>query len=458
MLHSLQRNGLMTFRKEIILSLLLLLPFAEKAHSASQASLENPILHGGQETITPSDRPGAAGTALPNTFWVDSHYAPKDWFITQDTTWNVCHSGCAYSSPLEAWHAALRVTPVNGARLTIHIADGTYDINDQMITEVPYTKSVWVIGNEQDPTRVVLNFTNTKGTNGAGFGAYDGGMIGMINGVTIQTPTDGSGAADSTDAVGHHRWHSQSYGSGIFAYGAGSSIQLGNQVIIHGFYYSLTADNNGGIDAPHGGVRMSFAGDVNAMARGGGVIVCTPCTATDANDYTSPPAVLGSNFDAERGGSLYIDGSTGSNTLEAGLLGLTGGHIWAHNLTLTGSIQSGSPGALIASNATAELNGSHISGYNIGVNAFQGGFAAVDDCVISNNSDSGIVADAGRINGSHVTVKNNAKFGVHAFHSGSITLFSSNDSINGNGVNISADGAGTLPNGSSWPGSTVAVQ
>lgn len=468
----------MRFSKLIILTIIASLSFTNKANSSSQKEsisdtirqensdstthhklIENPEIHGGVETYTSTDRPGSTGTAIPNTLWVDSHYTPKEWFITQDTTWTVCQSGCVYSNPLDAWKDAIRTSFIHGAILTIQINDGTYDVIDTLRTESPHTKSVRVIGNISAPSQVVLNFTHVKGTNGSGFEAYNGGMIGMIDGMTIQAPTDGSGALASTDAIGHHVWHDQSYGSGVFAYGSGSNIRLGSHLVIHGFYYSLTADNNGGIDAPQGGVNMSLAGDVNAMARGGGVIVCTPCTATDANDYTSPrTAILGSNFDAERGGSLYIDGSTGSKTLEAGLLGLTGGHIWAHNLKLTGSINAGSPGVLISGNATAEINGSHISGYNIGVNAFQGGFAAVDGCIISGNSDSGVVADTGRINGNNVTVKHNPQFGVHAIHAGSITLFSSASLINGNGTNISAEQAGTLPNGSSWPGSTVVVQ
>ncbi|MDF7674634.1 hypothetical protein PT277_04605 [Acetobacteraceae bacterium ESL0709] len=182
-------------------------------------------------------------------------------------------------------------------------------------------------------------------------------------------------------------------------------------------------------------------------------------TASDASDYTAPQtAILGSNFDAERGGSLFIDGSTGSKTLEAGLLGLTGGHIWAHNLTLKGSIDAASPGALIASNATAELGDSKITGYNIGVDAFQRGFTAIDNCTLTNNSDSGVVADNGRVGGSKATIKNNPNYGVHAIHSGSIIIFSSAGQMSGNGTNISADVAGHDSNGSSWKGSTANIQ
>ncbi|MDF7674635.1 hypothetical protein PT277_04610 [Acetobacteraceae bacterium ESL0709] len=183
---------------------------------------------------------------------------------------NVCPSGCTYTNPLDAWYATFAVTPVNGAIITIQIADGTYNLANQFYTELPHTKSVHILGNITAPTKVVLNFTHTQGTNLCGFAAYNGGLIGSIDGITIQAPLDGTGSLASTDSRGRH------FGAGISFNGAGSSIHLGNHIIVKGFYYSLVADNNAGIDAPNGGMGMPIAGDVNAMARGGGVIVCTP--------------------------------------------------------------------------------------------------------------------------------------------------------------------------------------
>lgn len=374
---------------------------------------------------------------------IDKSYSQKSWFIINDTTWTVCASGCLYSNPLDAWTAALSVNFLNNAILTISISNGVYNINNQMFTNSAHMKNVHIIGNKAKPSAVVLNFTQTKGTNFGGFSAYNGGAIGLIDGLTLQTPTDGRGALASTDAMGRHTWNNQSYGAGIQAYGAGSNIVLGSHVIIHGFYYSMVADNNGGIDAPQGGISMSLSGDVNAMARGGGVIVCTPCTATDANDYTDPTNTLGANYDAERGGSLYIDGSTGSKSLVAGVVGLTGGHIWAHKLILNGGLVSTTgQGAWITENSSAEFTGSEFFGYNIGVNAANGGYADLDACNIHANA-IGILADGGRVTGGSVIISNNTIYGIQALHQGSVLMFNTYDNMSRNGVNFSVQAAGT---------------
>ncbi|KON63615.1 hypothetical protein KOEU_28620 [Komagataeibacter europaeus] len=420
----------------------------------------SPTLKGGVETSAPSDRPGAAGTAIPNTFWVDRYYSPKTWFITTNTTWTVCRSGCAYKNPLDAWNAALNANFLNAAILTISIGDGIYNLDNQFFTNVTKTEHVHIVGDTAAPDKVVLNFTKTKGNNLGGFAAYNGGKIGLINGMTIQAPTDGTGALASTDRYGRHVWNSQSYGAGIAAYGAGSNIVVGSRVVIHGLYYSMVADNNGGIDAPQGGVAMSLAGDVNAMARGGGVIVCTPCSATDASDYTHPDNTLGSNYDAERGGSLYIDGSTGSKSLITGVVGLTGGHIWAHHVTLTGSlIPASGQGAWITGNSSAEFTGCNISGYNIGVNATNGGYASVDTCNIHRNIQGGIVADGGRVTGASAIITDNTTYGIQALHQGSVVMFGTYAGMRANGTNFSAQPAGVEHrSGSAYTASSIDVQ
>lgn len=431
-----------------------------KKADVNNGSLNSVTLNGGLETYTPTDRPGSAGTSIPNTIWVDENYQPRNSFISAATTWTVCASGCTYSNPLDAWNAAQSANFLKGVWLTISIADGTYNLNNQFFTNVTKTQYVRVVGDTVAPANVVLNFTNTKGTNLGGFSAYGGGKIGLIDGVTIQAPTDGSGSLSSTDSLGRHIWNSQSYGAGIQAYGAGSNISVGSHVVIRNFYYSLVADNNGGIDAPQGGVTMSGAGDVNAMARGGGVIVCTPCSATDASDYTDPDIQLGSNYDAERGGSLYIDGSTGSKSLISGIVGLTGGHIWAHHTTLTGSlIPSSGQGAWITGNSTAEFTGCTISGYKIGINAMNGGYADVDTCNIHGNVQSGILADSGRVTGASATITDNTTYGIQALHQGSVIMFGTYANMSGNGTNFSVQAAGTeSTSGTAYAASSIDVQ
>lgn len=456
--------------KHLFYSLLLILPMSAQAQpqtlnnltitegTSLNMSLSNPVLSGGTETIAPIDRPGSAGTALPNTFWVDTYYAPKNWFVSHNTTWNVCTSGCTFTQPLDAWRAALATNIINNAIITIQISDGIYNVPDQFYTERAQTHNVHIIGNTRNPSHVVLNFTHTKGTNLAGFAAYQGGNIGMIDGMTIQTPTDGTGALASTDSEGRNIWNAQSYGAGISSYGTGSNVRLGNHIVIHGFYYSLVADNNGGIYAPNGGVTMSLAGDVNAMARGGGVIVCTPCSASNASDYTLPSTtVLGSNYDAERGGSLYIDGSKASDALINGLVGLTGGHVWAHNMIFTGGLNGGGTGVWITGTSSAELTGSTISHYTNGVLAQSGGVAFPDKTTIQDCS-YGIIADNGRISGDTVSISGSHTVAIQALHTGSVLLFNTTANLVHNAASIWVQNAGTSSNGSNWAASSVSVQ
>lgn len=453
------QNSIVQFKDGAVLMAQQLNQLQADVVSVTNGSSTGQVLIGAQVPQFPADVPGKAGTGLPNTFWVDKYYAPKGWFIASNTTWTVCASGCLYSNPLDAWNAALSANFLNGSILTIGIRDGTYNLNNQFFTNATKTQHVHVVGDTADPSKVILNFTNTKGTNLGGFSAYRGGKIGLIDGVTIQAPTDGTGSLASTDTSGRHIWNSQSYGAGVHAYGAGSIITLGPHVVIRGFYYSLIADNNGGIDAPQGGVRMSIAGDVNAMARGGGVIVCTPCSATDAGDYTDPTNMLGSNYDAERGGSLYIDGSTGSKSLVNGIVGLTGGHIWAHHTVFSGSVISGTgSGAWITGDSSAEFTGSKFSRYHDGVLAQSGGVAFVDSCTITANTN-GVVADNGRINGNSAAITNNTSIGIQALHQGTVVLFNTYAKMSGNGTHFAAQPAGTEAiSGSTYTASSIDVQ
>lgn len=378
--------------------------------------------------------------------------------IAQDTIWTVCDSGCSYVNPLEAWRKAIHTDIFNGSILTIKIEDGIYNLSDQFYTDTPHTNSIRIIGNQSDPSRVILNFIHTQGTNMGGIVAFNGGMLNMVDGVTIRAPTDGSGSLASTDSMGRHRWHDQSFGAGISAYGTGSSVRLGSHVVIHGFYYSLVADNNGGIDAPNGGVDMSLAGDVNAMARGGGVIVCTPCSARDASDYTHPDApILGGNYDAERGGSLYIDGSSAAGSLIAGVTGVTGGHLWAHGMQLLGGLNGAGSGVWVSGNATGEFTASHIEGYKVGILAQVGGYAGVDGVVIK-NCQTGMAADTGIISGVGAGVSGSSANAVQALHSGRIILFDTLRNLHGNINNISVEREGQDQQGSFWSASTVSIQ
>ncbi len=65
----------------------------------------SPTLKGGVEISAPSDRPGAAGTAIPNTFWVDRYYSPK--------------TGSVLKSVYLAWPMGFQILKRRSARRTL---------------------------------------------------------------------------------------------------------------------------------------------------------------------------------------------------------------------------------------------------------------------------------------------------------------------------------------------------
>ncbi|GBQ91493.1 hypothetical protein [Asaia krungthepensis] len=373
---------------------------------------------------------------------------------------SVCRVGCDYTEPTSAYNAAVLQAHMmyGNNHVEVKIGDGSYNLNHNFVTSDAATSRVHIVGNQDDPTRVVLNFTNTKGKNLTAFLATSGGIFGLITGVTITQPADGSGAMASTDLAGRHLWNPQSYGAGVGAYGGGVVV-LGKSIVIRNFYYSIVADNNGFIDVPNGnGVFLHDAGDVNAMARGGGTIVCLKCHASGASDYTDPKAaILGSSFDAERGGTLYIDGSTSEKTLEAGVLALSGGAAWAQNMTISKPLGRG-PGALISGFSSVNLGGTKIFGYYIGVNA-QYGFVDVSHCTIDGSGATGIVADGGRVTGSSVTIMHSKQFGIQAIHQGNVVLFDTFARMLANGTNFAPSEAGVQRvSGSRYGASSIDVQ
>lgn len=430
----------------------------------------NLTLSGGLETTTPAA--GDNGSSIPNTFYVDravtngfSTVASNPSLIgfqtTYKTTINVCPSGCTYSDPVTAWGDAIaQAHKLNGTMvIEIDIADGTYNETNNFYVPDPMGKFIDIVGDTSDPSKVVLNFTATKGTNFNAFDASNGGMIGLIDGVTITQPSDGTGALASTNSSGEHTWNSDSYGGAVAAYGAGSNIQLGPHVIISNFYYSLIADDMGGVYAPSG-LTMSVAGDVNAMARGGGTIVCLGCTATDVSDVTWSGTTLGSNFDAERGGTLYIDGSTGSKSLVNGLVAQTGGSVWAHKTKFTTPLVQDSGSAITGwTGGHIEATSSSVSGgYYADVTAADTAIVACDDCTLTGGK-VGIVADGGRARGTGMTITNNTQYGIQAIHQGTVIGYSTYANMSGNGTNFSAEAAGTNSvSGSSYTASSIDVQ
>lgn len=396
-------------------------------------------------TISRLDLQTALGTKLDVTALV---LAP--------TTYTVCASGCMFTDPVTAGYAAINARRIGSQIITVQIADGVYSEVNQFYTQNPIGGLVQFIGDTANPGAVVLNFTNVAGNNGGGFVANAGGQIGLIDGMTINAV----GAQSANTGTGT-QWIAQSYGSGIAASGGGSYITVGSHVAVNHFYYGIVADNNGSVIAPGGGVTATDSGDVNFMARGGGVIVCNGCHASRAADTTTGQVILGACFDAERGGSLYVDGSTCSGYRVGGIVGLTGGHIWAHTMTVGASLTGAGNGANIWEASSAELDGSIFSGATNNCVDVASGYASIANVSCTGATSDGIYVDlGGRISGNNVNSHNNGGYGLHASHGGIMELFATYSLLIGNTAGaVASDPAGTsqTTGGTTISGATYAA-
>ncbi|MBF0888750.1 MULTISPECIES: hypothetical protein [Gluconobacter] len=383
-----------------------------------------------------------ASEAFAQNFPVERAVNNLGFQTTYQKTISVCASGCDYSSVVAAFTAAVgqaHKLATHGI-IVVSVADGAYTETAQAFTNDPASSAVQVIGNTHDLTKVQVNFTHISGTNQSGFIAIGGGQIGLIDGMTI----NGVGAQASHTNT-RTTWKNQSYGAGIMAQG-GSVINLGAHMDIEHFYYGVEADDGGVVNARSGGVKAGDAGDVAFMARGNGVIVCTPCTAVRVSDLTNPDtAKLGYCYDAERGGALYIDGSTCSQFGSGGLYALTNGKMWAHGVTVSNPLNTTlAKGAYALTGGVIESQNSTFSGGYIGAEAQDLGVITCNYCTFKGASSDGVVSDGGAFLAGSSVSQNNAGYGYHAIHQGVIRIYGVTAKTTGNTVGkFAADTAGT---------------
>ena len=339
--------------------------------------------------------------------------------LSRTVNWTVCATGCNYSSPLDAWEAAKRLSFYGpDTSITIAVADGTYPLANQFFSDQAGTGYVRFIGNVSAPGNVVFSFTNIAGNNGNGFLLRDGGRLGRpglpgIDGITLR----GVGALS-----GRSTWADQSYGAGIQVLGAGANAYIGSHVVVDSFYYGLLADQGGRIVAD--GATLTKAGDVNALARFGGVIECQTCSFVTAshvftNSY-GQAQTLGYSVMAEAGGAVYADGSTATDAELACYVARSNGAMWAHAVTATsckGKGASAEEGGMI------ELNHSTFNNNQTGIYAISGGVVGVDAVTISGSTFDGLFLDGGRAQGTTISSSGNGGYGVRVQKQGRAELY-----------------------------------
>jgi len=258
----------------------------------------------------------------------------------------------------------------------VKIADGTYAV-PQIQPNFVQGESISFIGDQGNPTNVVLNFT-TSGTNTCGFHFQNGVNCGLIDGVYIQ----GNGW------LAYGSWATNSYGAGIRA-DYGSEVGVGANVQVNKHYYGIQARWGSKINCA-AGVQVFYAGDCGFHAFAGSVINAQGCKAFDTADNG---AGLGFGFCSE--GSSFIDCSTSNTSANAkdGFYALTNGSMWAHSCEADNNGQHGFHALdggsieIIPPPGGAQPNSYENAGY--GYYAELGGKMNCNSCLANQNTGGG---------------------------------------------------------------------
>jgi hypothetical protein len=203
---------------------------------------------------------------------------------------------------------------------------------------------------------------------------------------------------------------------------------------------------------------VTDAGDVGFMARGNGIVICAGCQVSRVADTTPGGSFLGCGFDAERGGSLFINGSATTQTFISGICALTSGRLEAQNVVGSGGLGGTTgAGAMVTGASSADLTGATFTGYMTGIYASGGSSAVITTATVNGSSGDGVVADGGTLSGNGVTSSSNVGYGFHVFHQGTLSLTASLANAVGNGSGPIASEVSGTQNGTTYLGSTASI-
>ena len=124
-----------------------------------------------------------------NSMQIDTLLNNAATWLTTDTIWTIGENG-NYTTLKEAWEATqnIRLTPT--ATLTLQLEDETHIIDDTLILHHPDGSQIKIIGNDGNPSAVVLFYTGTE------YLIYlnKGHIINRLSGMTLQgTSSSGAG-------------------------------------------------------------------------------------------------------------------------------------------------------------------------------------------------------------------------------------------------------------------------
>ena len=427
------------------------------ASEANLAPLASPVFSGTPTVPNPTDIPGAGSTKIPNTSWVDNNYLPKGNFITTNTTWTVCASGCTYSKVEDAWNAANITSCINGAILTVQIADGTYHIPSTLVFSNPFGNSIRFVGNSAHPENVVFTYTLTSNTI-IGIYITDGTTLNTIQGISIISPSDGSGAQKAGNTWTSANLNSTAWNStnatGI-SVGRSSTIVTLTNVNINGWYTGVHQSANSFVSITNSAMSKDGFGVTLSSAR----IVATNLMIS--NISAGSGYGVGIKFDGSSSGEIR------QTTIQNAYNGLfVNDHSYAFmtGLTLTGggsSFAFNGVGIAVAGESGGSVDTSVISNWWLGVSVSLNGQILISTTDLSNNVLEGIHVHGGRVIGSGITIRNSPGCAVNAFYNSEVELTGTLSNMSGNNKNYCGDGAGgSLPSGAvgNYTPSYIAIQ
>jgi len=296
----------------------------------------------------------------------------------------------------------------DGVTVTIHIPDGTYSGWATTFPGHPQGNRIQIIGDvaNRDNVNIQINLTNA----GKFLMATNGNGIGLINGLTI---------------TGLNGWQSQGvWNESISPWGAavwadnGGFASIGSAIHVNKMYYGFRADHSGCIlISPN--VLVEQYGDVGYHAYGGGTVFADR-TFAGAGGHVSQ--LLGAGYIAEFGGHMQAEQASSSGANLYGMGALSNGSTWAQGCTITGAGQYGAwaenGGHMIALQVSNEPVS--ITSCKIGVRGGKGGTVEAGGAIVSGSTQDGVNCNAGRIDFTNGTSKNNGGSGVIARYCGVI--------------------------------------
>lgn len=222
-----------------------------------------------------------------------------------------------------------------GTSVTIKLSDATYTCTDTINIDHPDGKRIYIIGNTTTPSAVVLNFSAGKD----GISCFDGQVLGLIDGVTLNGNTT-SGLPVGIESA------------------SGSTINTGSNVVVKNFYNGIFAYNNS-------------------------TIICYGVTVQDCD---------GHGIAASYSSFIHCGNATSKNNLLSGITSWGNSTIYAGDATSDNNTNSGvyafQESMIDFTNSTSKNN-------NSGIRARTGGYVENGGVTYSNNTVNELTDSSG---------------------------------------------------------------